>query len=172
MMTENQKMAADNIALAHTVAHRFQSTGIEFEELKSLAYLGLVKAANAFDSTKGCKFSTLATTVMNNEILYFLRGVRKHSKVTMSLDAETIVDEDCTLKDIIPDTRGGDSFTEMEWIYHLQNNLKSLNKTERKVLEAKISNQELTQAELGAMLGMSQSYLSRVLASVKKKIVH
>ena len=167
-MTEKQKLAADNIALAHIVANKFKNTGIEFEELKSLAYVGLVKAAKTFDPAKGYQFSTLAVKIMNNEILMFLRNNKKHSIPMMALDKEIV--EDCTLKDIIPSIREDDRFAEVEWKLNFASNWKYLDKTEQKVLKARIDNPELTQMELSEMIGMSQSYISRVLLSAKKKI--
>ena len=70
MTEEQQRLVEDNIGLAHHVVWNFKSTGVvlELDDLRSLAYLGLVKAAIKFDKDRGCTFSTFAVQVMTNEI--------------------------------------------------------------------------------------------------------
>lgn len=93
MTNEQQKLVEENINLAYFVAHRFKNTSLEFDDVKAIACLGLVKAAIAFQPDRGLVFNTLAVKVMTNEILMQLRRERKHSSVTASLDMETVKKE-------------------------------------------------------------------------------
>lgn len=74
---KNEDLVLNNIKLAYSVAWNMKSTGIEIEDLQSLALLGLVKAAKDFDETRGCKFSSFAITIMRNEILQEVRRQKK-----------------------------------------------------------------------------------------------
>ena len=73
MTNEQQKLVEENINLAYFVAHRFKNTNLEFDDVKAIACLGLVKAAIAFQPDRGLVFNTLAVKVITNEILMQLR---------------------------------------------------------------------------------------------------
>lgn len=63
----------EHLGLVHLCANRFRSRGMEYEELYSAGCLGLVKAANAFDTTRGVCFSTYAVPVIMGEIRRLFR---------------------------------------------------------------------------------------------------
>lgn len=54
--------------LAYKVAYQFKNSKIEFDEILSLAYFGMVKAFNTFNVDSNLSFSTYAMPVMQNEI--------------------------------------------------------------------------------------------------------
>ena len=62
-----------NLGLVHACAGRFKSRGIEYEELYAAGCLGLVKAVDGFDTTRGVCFSTYAVPKIAGEIRRFLR---------------------------------------------------------------------------------------------------
>ena len=64
---------ADNIPLVHSLANRFRGRGIEYEELFSAGSLGLVKAYDNFDESRGLCFSTYAVPVILGEIKRLFR---------------------------------------------------------------------------------------------------
>lgn len=66
-------LASENLGLVHALAKRFIGKGIEYEELYSAGCVGLVKAANKFDETKGYCFSTYAVPVILGEIKALFR---------------------------------------------------------------------------------------------------
>lgn len=71
-MTRDEFIAA-NIPLVHSLANRFRGRGIEYEELFSAGSLGLVKAYDNFDETRGLCFSTYAVPVILGEIKRLFR---------------------------------------------------------------------------------------------------
>ena len=74
-MTENSCAADKNLGLVHSVAGHFRGRGIEYEELYSAGCLGLVKAADRFDESRGLCFSTYAVPLIMGEIKgLFRRG--------------------------------------------------------------------------------------------------
>lgn len=62
-----------NLGLVHSLAHRMKGRGIEYEELYSAGCLGLVKAVEGFDETRGLKFSTYAVPVILGEMKRLFR---------------------------------------------------------------------------------------------------
>lgn len=71
-MTRDDFIAA-NIPLVHSLATRFRGRGIEYEELFSAGCLGLVKAYDNFDESRGLCFSTYAVPVILGEIKRLFR---------------------------------------------------------------------------------------------------
>lgn len=71
-LTRDEFIAA-NIPLVHSLANRFRGRGIEYEELFSAGSLGLVKACDNFDETRGLCFSTYAVPVILGEMRRLFR---------------------------------------------------------------------------------------------------
>jgi RNA polymerase sporulation-specific sigma factor len=65
--------AEEHLGLVHMCAGRFRSRGIPYEDLYSAGCEGLVKAANAFDASRGVQFSTYAVPVILGEIKRLFR---------------------------------------------------------------------------------------------------
>lgn len=57
-----------NAPLAVSIARQFLGRGLELEDLRQEASIGLFQAVNTFDYTKDFKFSTYATTCIENAI--------------------------------------------------------------------------------------------------------
>lgn len=62
-----------NLGLVRACVKRFTNKGIEYDDLFSAGCMGIVKALNAFDETKGVKFSTYAVPVILGEIKRLFR---------------------------------------------------------------------------------------------------
>ena len=73
MVSEREKTINDNIGLVHTVAKRFVNRGAEYDDLFQAGCLGLVKAVDGFDESKGFAFSTYAVPVIMGEIKRLFR---------------------------------------------------------------------------------------------------
>lgn len=78
-----------NRPLVYSIAARFRDRGVDFEELVGAGSLGLVKAINSFDPSRGCAFSTYATPLIFGEIRRFLRddGIIRVSREQKKLAA-------------------------------------------------------------------------------------
>lgn len=72
-MTERDKLICENTGLVHACANKFKGKGIDYEDLYSWGCVGLIKAADNFDSTLGYKFSTYAVPVILGEIKRIFR---------------------------------------------------------------------------------------------------
>jgi RNA polymerase sporulation-specific sigma factor len=63
----------ENLGLVHLCANRFRGRGIEYDDLYGAGCIGLIKAASAFDTKRGVKFSTYAVPVILGEIKRLFR---------------------------------------------------------------------------------------------------
>lgn len=156
---EMEVLVTENMGLAGYMAKRFLNTGIEYRELYSLAYLGLVKAANSFNARKS-KFATYAARVMRNEILMFLRQNRRHS-LCVSYDALMSQDDN---KDNAFLYLFGYEDPELERIENIGMYdflTEDLSEREKLVVDQVIIG-GIFQSDVGRQLGVSQSYISRV----------
>lgn len=66
-------MITNNIGLVHSVANRFRGRGAEYDDLFQSGCVGLIKAADNFDESKGFAFSTYAVPVIMGEIRRIFR---------------------------------------------------------------------------------------------------
>ena len=69
---ENRRVL-DYLDLAESLAARFASRGRERDDLTQVAYLGLVKAARAFDESRGTSFPGYAAPTITGELKRYLR---------------------------------------------------------------------------------------------------
>ena len=153
MTTERKKLAENNVNLARYVANQYRNTGMDYEELVSIAFLGLVKAAATFNETKA-SFAAYAVPTMRNEILMCLR---KKEVSTVSLD--TPVADGIA----IVDTLGccSKELDALENSMFLSQSMKVLSQKEQTVLQA-IYYQNKVQSEVAKLLGYSQAHVSRI----------
>ena len=72
-MSDKDKLAQLHLGLVHACCKRFSGKGIEYEELYAAGCLGLTKAINNFDDSRGLQFSTYAFPVIMGEIKRLFR---------------------------------------------------------------------------------------------------
>ena len=164
-----------NLRLVVYIARKFENTGIHMEDLISIGTIGLIKSINTFNPSKKIKLATYASRCIENEILMFLRRTNK-LKTEVSIDEPLNVDWDgneLLLSDILG--------TEPDIIYRnieeevdkklLKQALLKLSDREREIVELRFGfttqGKEKTQKEVADLLGISQSYISRL----EKKII-
>lgn len=164
-----------NLRLVVYIARKFDNTGVDLEDLISIGTVGLIKAVNSFDPDKNIKLATYASRCIENEILMHLRRVvRLHAEV--SLDEPLNVDNEgneLVMADILgtdPDEIGKELEAQAECRL-LNEALERLNKRERAIMQMRFGLagvSEKTQKEVADILGISQSYISRL----EKKIIY
>lgn len=170
-----------NLRLVVYLAKKFESTGINVEDLISIGTIGLIKAVNTFKVEKNIKLATYASKCIENEILMYLRRVGK-SKTEISLDEPLNIDWDGN-ELLLSDILGTDEdiiFKDMESevdLDLLNESIKKLNKREYMIMKLRFglnNSRSFTQKEVADMLGISQSYISRlekkILNRLKKEI--
>lgn len=170
MDKEKEQLITENIRLAYYVAKRFLNSGIEYDDLVSVASLGLVKEAKKFNQEKGVQFNTFAMRVMTNEILMEMRSVRRREQCVSLYERVLGEEEDVELLDMIPDIE--DKFAIVEEVDWLKRKMCRLNERERRVLKANLQYQGVAQDKKCVLLGISQSYYSRIMRSARNKILN
>ncbi len=170
-----------NLRLVVYIARKFENTGVGVEDLISIGTIGLIKAVNTFDPEKKIKLATYVSRCIENEILMYLRRNSK-AKAEISFDEPLNIDWDGN-ELLLSDILGTDNdliykFLEEEIDKELlEIALKKLTKREKKIMELRFglnNGEEKTQKEVADMLGISQSYISRlekrIITRLRKEI--
>ena len=170
-----------NLRLVVYVARKFENTGVSLEDLVSIGSIGLIKAINTFNSDKNIKLATYATRCIENEILMFLRKIH-NQKTEISLNEPLNTDWDgneLLLSDILG-TDADEIYKNIEDTVDrelLHTSVKKLSSREQEILTLRFGlcgKEEKTQKEVADMLGISQSYISRlekrIIEKLKKEI--
>lgn len=173
-----------NLRLVVYIAKKFDNTGVGVEDLISIGTIGLIKAINSFDSGKNIKLATYASRCIENEILMYLRRNNK-TRFEVSIDEPLNVDWDGN-ELLLSDILGTDEdiiYRDMEDEVEkklLKKAIDRLGERERMIIDLRfgLSSQdgtEMTQKEVADLLGISQSYISRlekkIIKRLKKEIV-
>lgn len=161
-----EQVILNNVGMIGLVMKRLNLDPLD-EDLFSIGILGLVKATVNFDSGKGIKFSTFATRVIQNEILMTFRKKR----ITSLLYFDELFDlgdgDKVALSDVIADKQ--DYENEVILKISVENMIAKLSDRESRILHL-YANECMTQAEIAKLTGLSQSYISRILREIQKKL--
>ncbi|MDO4567472.1 MAG: RNA polymerase sporulation sigma factor SigE [Clostridia bacterium] len=164
-----QTLVERNLRLVAYIARKFENTGIAMEDLVSIGAIGLIKGVNTFDATKKIKLATYASRCIENEILMHLRKTSK-LRLEISIDEPLNIDWDgneLLLSDILG-TDGDEISKRMEDEVDKQLLLDALTRLgdrEKRIMELRFGlfgSGEYTQKQVADILGISQSYISRL----------
>lgn len=174
-----QTLIQHNLRLVAHVAKKFDSSRIDHDDLISIGTVGLIKAVETFQPTKGTKFATYAARCIQNEILMQLRALKKTRK-DISLNSPIGTDKEgneITISDIL-----GSDADETEEAVSKKMEIRSMLKLldvldarERRVVELRfglVDGEEWTQNEVADQLGISRSYVSRLEKRALLKMFH
>ena len=177
-MTVKAVLIERNLRLVVYIARKFENTGINVEDLISIGTIGLIKAINTFKVDKKIKLATYASRCIENEILMYLRRNSK-TKTEVSIDEPLNVDwegNELLLSDILGTesdiiTRGIEEEVDRELLNHA---MEKLGGRERKIVEMRFGilpeTEEKTQKEVADILGISQSYISRLEKKIMRRL--
>ncbi|MFO7248583.1 MAG: sigma-70 family RNA polymerase sigma factor, partial [Bacillota bacterium] len=71
------KLIEHNLRLVAHIVKKFENTGEETEDLISIGTIGLIKGIESYQMDKGTKLATYAARCIENEILMYLRSLKK-----------------------------------------------------------------------------------------------
>lgn len=168
-----------NLRLVVYISKKFDNTGIDVEDLISIGTIGLIKAINTFNLDKNIKLATYASRCIENEILMYLRRNNK-TKLEVSIDEPLNVDWDGN-ELLLSDILGTDDNLISQNIENevernlLSKALSKLSERERVIIEMRYGlnsrdGDEKTQKEVADLLGISQSYISRLEKKIMKRL--
>ena len=170
-----------NLRLVVYIAKKFENTGVGLEDLISIGTIGLMKGVNTFKVDKKIKLATYASRCIENEILMHLR---RSNKLKSEVSIDEPLNQDCDGNELLlSDVLGTDSDVTSRRIEEeidkklLRESIAKLNKREKCIMELRFgltTGDEKTQKEVADMLGISQSYISRlekkIIGKMKKEI--
>jgi RNA polymerase sporulation-specific sigma factor len=172
-----QLLIERNLRLVVFLAKRFDSTGVNIEDLISIGTIGLIKAVGTFRLEKNIKLATYASRCIENEILMHIRKIAGQ-KGEVSLDEPINTDWDgneLLLSDVLG-TDGDTVLRELEDSVDLQllrEALARLPARDRGIVAMRFGldgQKALTQKEVADRLGISQSYISRLEKRIMEKL--
>ena len=167
------ELVEHNLRLVAHIVKKYYSRTNDTEDLVSIGTIGLIKAIDSFDPSKGTRLATYASRCIENEILMYFRAQRKTSGEVHLGDAIEI-DKDgnpLTLQDVIRDERDMEQELEQkirwEKVRRYIEAMPEGREREILVLRYGLDNQKpLTQREVAQRLNISRSYVSRIEKSV------
>ena len=171
------KLIEHNLRLVVFLSKKYENTGVDLEDLVSIGTIGLIKGINTYKSDKNIKLATYASRCIDNEILMFLRKNKKRKgevsfEDSLSYDAEG---NELHLEDVLG-TEDDVVTKELENKIEkklLIEEIEKLNERDKKIMILRyglFGNDEITQKDVADMLGISQSYISRIEKKVIKRL--
>lgn len=171
------KLIEHNLRLVVFLAKKYENTGVDLEDLVSIGSVGLIKGVNTYKLDKNIKLATYASRCIDNEILMFLRKNKKRrSEISfednLSFDSEG---NELHLEDILGTdsdivTRGLEEETNKKLLYE---EIEKLSDRDKKIMVLRYGlygSDEMTQKDVAQLLGISQSYISRIEKKVIRKL--
>ena len=176
-MTARDKLIEHNLRLVVFLAKKYENTKIDLEDLVSIGTIGLIKGGNTYQNDKNIKLATYASRCIDNEILMYLRKTKRRKgevsfedNLSFDADGNELHLEDVLGTDADIVTKRLDD--ELD-ISIMTEEIKKLNKRDREIIELRYGlngKKEMTQKDVAALLGISQSYISRIEKKVIKKL--
>ncbi len=166
-----------NLRLVVFLAKKYENTTYDIEDLVSIGSIGLIKGINTYKIDKNIKLATYASRCISNEILMFLRkNKRKKAEVSLEdalnydaegneLHLEDILGTDA---DLVPNEYEKQVDKEI-----LSKEIEDLQDRDKEIMTLRYglnNTKEYTQKEVAEILGISQSYISRIEKKVIRKL--
>ena len=176
-MTARDKLIEHNLRLVVFLAKKYENTKIDLEDLVSIGTIGLIKGVNTYQNDKNIKLATYASRCIDNEILMYLRKTKKKRtevsfEDSLSFDSEG---NELHLEDVLGTddnivTKPIEDELDKKLMYK---EVSKLGKRDKEIIELRYGlngKKEMTQKEVANLLGISQSYISRIEKKVIKKL--
>ena len=163
-----QRLIEHNLRLVAHIIKKHYANARDQEDLISIGTIGMIKAVDTFDSSKGSRLATYASRCIENEILMHFRATKKTER-DISLSDPIDTDSEgrpLTLMDVLAqeDTILEDLEQRMN-LGRLEEYIRTcLEPREQTVLRLRygLTGEPLTQWQVADKLGISRSYVSRL----------
>lgn len=163
------ELVEHNLRLVAHIIKKYYSSSAEQDDLISIGTIGLIKAVNTFDSSKGIRLSSYAARCIENEVLMYFRSAKKNAQ-DVSINEPIDTDKDgnaLTLMDIMAaDDNILDNIDYKIKSEQLRTYIAEvLTPREQTIIRLRYGldgNEPLTQREVAQRLGISRSYVSRI----------
>ena len=165
-----EELILHNMRLVAHVAKKYQNSEEDMEDLISIGTIGLMKAVGSFKQDYGSRFATYAIRCIDNEMLMHFRS-RKKARGEVSLFEPIGMDKEgnqIQLVDVLEldEADVAEHVQTSEQIAQLMANIANvLSPREYLIVKQRFGldgEEECTQREISAKLGISRSYVSRI----------
>lgn len=167
-----------NLRLVAHIVKKYQIPNKDIDELISIGTVGLIKAIDSFDVTKGTRLATYASRCIENEILMLFRNNKKQKSETFLQDPIGVDKEgnEISLIDVLSSEKDSvidkvEMKLQTKALYNKMNS--ALTEREGEILKMRYGLKDgkcKTQREIAGMLGISRSYVSRIEKKALKKL--
>ena len=179
-MNARNLLVEHNLRLVAHIVKKYHNLDREKEDMISIGVIGLIKAINTYDISKGHRLVTYAARCIENELLMMLRQEKKTSKNTSLYEPIDKEGNEIHLLDILG-TQETDLIKKIEQKENIKRIYEELEKMEmnkeKKTLIMRYGlygREPMTQKEVAKKLHISRSYVSRIekkaLMLLKSKI--
>ena len=166
-----------NLRLVAHVIKKYEGTGEDMEDLISIGTIGLIKAINTFDESRGTRLATYAARCIENEVLMHLRNVKK-TRAEVSIYDPIGFDKEgneISLMDVLfADNDILETVDVKMQEERIVQKMNALTRRERQVIEMRyglFSGLKETQRDIAKKLGISRSYVSRIEKKAISKLI-
>ncbi|HBC96063.1 MAG TPA: RNA polymerase sporulation sigma factor SigK [Clostridium sp.] len=167
-----------NLRLVAHIVKKYSYPGKEVDDLISIGTVGLIKAIDSFDTSKGTRLATYAAKCIENEILMLIRNNKKIRNEVYLQDPIGVDKEgnEISLMDVLGSDENSiieivEQKIQVKKLYSKINTC--LSQREKSVVEMRyglLEGRPRTQREIAKILGISRSYVSRIEKKALKKL--
>ena len=167
-----------NLRLVAHIVKKYSYPGKDVDDLISIGTVGLIKAIDSFDTSKGTRLATYAARCIENEILMLIRNNKK-TKGDVYLQDPIGTDKEgneISLMDVLSSDEDS-IFGIVENKIQIKNLYDKINfalmDRERIIIQMRyglIDGNPRTQREIALILGISRSYVSRIEKRALKRL--
>jgi len=172
------RLIEHNLRLVAHVVKKYNNTIYETDDLISIGTIGLIKAVDSFNKSKGIRLATYASRCIENELLMLMRSSKKQSREVSLFDPIGSDKEGNTIQ--LLDICVAEEIDVIEQMEE-QQQLKKLHDYIDKVLTSREKEiillryglkggKEVTQRQIADKLHISRSYVSRIEKKALKKL--
>ncbi len=167
-----------NLRLVAHIVKKYSYPGKDVDDLISIGTVGLIKAIDSFDTSKGTRLATYAARCIENEILMLIRNNKK-TKGEVYLQDPIGTDKEgneISLMDVLSSDEDSiidivESKIQIKKLYNKIN--VALMDREKIIIQMRyglLDGSPRTQREIALILGISRSYVSRIEKRALKKL--
>ncbi len=170
-------LISHNIRLViYEILNKFPTVDYDKKELVSIGIIGLINAIDTYDISRKIEFSNYAIKCIDNEILKFLRTLKK-DKIVSSLEQVIYINDEGSelqIKDILLSGEDLEKYFENKDTYRIiRNIIEKLPNRDKEIIKLYFGfydNKQYSQPLIAHMYSISQAQVSRIIAKRLKQI--